>query len=161
MRRVPANRSTNELCFFVTTSLSPRRPLFAIPDNARVVVSALRYYRIVGAYSLIGYVVMPDHIHFIARMLGSTKVSGIVRRLKTSVSHSLGIGPIWNRGYWSEVVSTEELLKQKLNYIHQNPVRAQLVSVAENYEFSSARDIMHDDYWTVEPLNGYPYTPLT
>lgn len=36
-------------------------------------------------------------------------------------------------------VSREDGLVQKLNYIHANPVRSQLVSRAEDWEFSSAR----------------------
>jgi len=41
----------------------------------------------------------------------------------------------------SDVFSTvsESIFMQKVNYIHQNPVRAQLVERAEDYRWSSAR----------------------
>ena len=39
---------------------------------------------------------------------------------------------------------------QKVNYIHQNPVRAGLVEKAEDYEFSSAR------IWRRNPSDNEP-----
>jgi putative transposase len=38
------------------------------------------------------------------------------------------------------VLDTNELIDQKIEYIHQNPVRALIVENAEDYIFSSARD---------------------
>ena len=48
-------------------------------------------------------------------------------------------------------ITGEDTFMQKVNYIHQNPVRAGLVETAEDYPFSSARlwkGNAHDD----EPL---------
>ena len=42
-------------------------------------------------------------------------------------------------------------MMQKVNYIHQNPVRAGLVEKAEDYRFSSAR------LWRGYPLNDEPF----
>jgi hypothetical protein len=36
-------------------------------------------------------------------------------------------------------IFSEDMLMQKVNYIHQNPVRAGLVERAEDYRWSSAR----------------------
>ena len=39
-----------------------------------------------------------------------------------------------------EEIYTAEFLWQKVNYIHQNPVRAEIVARAEDYLYSSARN---------------------
>ena len=39
-----------------------------------------------------------------------------------------------------EDICTSDFLWQKVNYIHQNPVRAEIVERAEEYLYSSARD---------------------
>ena len=46
----------------------------------------------------------------------------------------------WNEGYYMEDVFTMEFLQQKVNYIHQNPVRQGLVVRAEDYPYSSGVD---------------------
>ena len=37
-------------------------------------------------------------------------------------------------------VGNDYMLEQKLNYIHQNPVEAEIVDKAENYTYRSAGD---------------------
>lgn len=46
----------------------------------------------------------------------------------------------WQDGNQATECFSYEFAKQKLNYIHQNPVRASIVDEAENYLFSSARN---------------------
>ena len=44
----------------------------------------------------------------------------------------------WQEGNHIEEIYTQEFLWQKINYIHQNPVRAEIVTRAEDYLYSSA-----------------------
>jgi REP element-mobilizing transposase RayT len=47
---------------------------------------------------------------------------------------------VWQDSFWEQIIYTEEFLKQKLNYIHLNPVRAGMVKSAEEYPYSSYRN---------------------
>jgi REP element-mobilizing transposase RayT len=47
---------------------------------------------------------------------------------------------VWQDGYHAEHVYSNKFIKQKLNYIHQNPVVHKIVSAAEDYVFSSAKN---------------------
>ena len=47
---------------------------------------------------------------------------------------------VWQDGYHAEHVYSNKFIKQKLNYIHQNPVVDKIVTSAEDYIFSSARN---------------------
>ena len=44
----------------------------------------------------------------------------------------------WQEGYYVEEILTVKFLKQKIDYIHQNPVRREIVASAEEYLYSSA-----------------------
>jgi REP element-mobilizing transposase RayT len=47
---------------------------------------------------------------------------------------------VWQEGYHAKQIVTNNFLDQKLNYIHENPVKAGFVSKAVDYIYSSARN---------------------
>jgi hypothetical protein len=47
---------------------------------------------------------------------------------------------VWQDGYHAEICSSNTFIKQKLNYIHNNPVIDKIVANPEDYVFSSARN---------------------
>jgi hypothetical protein len=47
---------------------------------------------------------------------------------------------VWQDGYHAEEVFSNKFIYQKLNYIHENPVKDKVVEKAEDYLFSSARN---------------------
>ena len=46
----------------------------------------------------------------------------------------------WQDGYHAEIIETNWFIKQKVNYIHNNPVKDKVVTLPEDYYFSSARN---------------------
>jgi len=48
-------------------------------------------------------------------------------------------GPIWQHKYYSFNIHSEMKLREKLSYMHENPVTAGLVEEAVDWAFSSAR----------------------
>jgi len=46
---------------------------------------------------------------------------------------------LWDHHPNAKLLTSEEVFLQKVRYVHQNPVRAGLVEIAEDYGFSSAR----------------------
>ena len=47
---------------------------------------------------------------------------------------------VWQDGYHAELVESNWFIKQKVEYIHNNPVKDKIVSLPEDYYFSSARN---------------------
>ena len=47
---------------------------------------------------------------------------------------------LWQNGYHPEIVESNWFIKQKVNYIHNNPVKDKIVTLPEDYYFSSARN---------------------
>jgi putative transposase len=140
MRRVPENRAIGGLTYFVTSRLNTNRPIFEESKCAQLILDTLNFYRKRGDIDLYGFVIMPDHVHLVVRLNGEITISWWMDRFKSYIARKLGKGPIWQQGYWSEVVPNIAFLEQKLQYIHNNPVRAEIVERAEDFEWSSARD---------------------
>jgi hypothetical protein len=47
---------------------------------------------------------------------------------------------VWQDGYHAEEIFSNHWIKEKIKYIHENPVKEKIVTEAENYYFSSARN---------------------
>jgi REP element-mobilizing transposase RayT len=47
---------------------------------------------------------------------------------------------VWQDGFHPEIVETNWFIKQKVDYIHNNPVVDKIVTLPEDYYFSSARN---------------------
>jgi hypothetical protein len=47
---------------------------------------------------------------------------------------------VWQNGYHAEHIYSNKFIKQKMDYIHSNPVNEKIVTIPEDYYFSSARN---------------------
>jgi hypothetical protein len=47
---------------------------------------------------------------------------------------------IWTHENHAEIIYSNKFIDQKINYIHENPVRAEIVEHPEDYLYSSARN---------------------
>lgn len=57
---------------------------------------------------------------------------------------------LWMKRFDDEVIRDQEMFWTKLNYIHNNPVKAGLVLKVEDYRYSSARNYIHNDQSILE-----------
>jgi hypothetical protein len=69
---------------------------------------------------------------------------------------------VWQDSYWDENVYTERFLRQKLNYVHRNPLRAGIVDRVEDYVYSGYRNYEFGETWLIEIDRGWyvPSRPL-
>jgi putative transposase len=131
-------RASRPGTFFVTTSTYNRRRLFQVPRNAELFLETLQHYRAAGNYKLHAFVVMPDHIHLILTPQSITleRAMGLI---KGGFSHRLASkSPVWQRGFTDHRIRDAEDMQTRRAYVHLNPVRANLVTAAELYPYSSA-----------------------
>jgi putative transposase len=120
---------------FVTTNVAHRVRLFENATYAREAIDAIYRVQALYPFFLFGFVIMPDHVHILLRVMHPSGISGVVRAYKRAVSHAIGIGPIWQPRFYMKIPHN---CWRTLEYIHQNPVRAGLSREAEHYAWSSA-----------------------
>ena len=86
---------------------------------------------------------MPDHVHLLLSPLRDgdgwpLPLVDILQCLKGATAHRLNkllhhSGPVWEEESFDHVLRSDESLKEKCEYIRQNPVKAGLVRRPEDY----------------------------
>ena len=124
------------LYYFLTTSVSGRRPIFTDDDNATIVLNSIRWLRLAGRFLVDAAVVMPDHLHIVGE-LGQSTLSQVMHSLKSFSGRQLVaagvIPPVWQDGYYDHGLRDDEDYRLKIRYVLQNPVRAGLVRRVHDY----------------------------
>jgi putative transposase len=140
---------------FVTFSCYRRRRLLDHDRLKEAVLGVLNSQLAKQDGRCIGFVVMPDHVHAIVWFPEPDQISHFmkqwkqrssvhIKRLMASVlvryAETLDLTePVWQAGYYDFNLFTERMTEAKLEYMHQNPVKAGLVGMPCEWPWSSAR----------------------
>jgi len=100
---------------------------------------ALEWSRRQYDFYVIGYVVMPEHVHLLISEPERGPLASAVQAIKQSVARRLlGDSPhFWQARYYDFNVWTKKKRIEKLKYIHRNPVKRGLVEKPEGWRWSS------------------------
>lgn len=124
--------------YFVTTVTQARRRLFQVATTAELFLATLQHYRAEGCYKLHAFVVMPDHVHLLLTPQGIT-LERAVGLIKGGFSrHLAATHTPWQRSFSDHRIRDRDDYLVRLEYIHQNPVRAKLVEAPQEYMYCSA-----------------------
>lgn len=144
--------------YFLTHVTYKRIPILV--ENISFVWDAFTYVRGINHYELIGWVILPDHIHMIVDPKGND-LSDLVKRFKIKFSglyrsaNNLRSGRLWQYRYWDHIIRDESDLNRHLDYIHYNSVKHRLSSTPYEYEHSSFSKFVelgyYDETWASEP----------
>ena len=163
------NCISGEVCF-VTDTVVDWVDIFTRPAYKHIILDSLTFCQQEKGLIIYAWVLMSNHIHAIVGSTGENKVSDIWRDFKKFTSKeiidTLKKDPqesrqewmlnrfeyagkndkkikdhkFWQDGNDAQEIYLNDFFNQKLNYIHQNPVRAELVNRTEDYRYSSAID---------------------
>ncbi len=94
-------------------------------------------------FELLAWVVMPNHVHALIEV-GGTPLTKIIQNWKSVVAVAanqlLGrTGRFWQPDYWDHYMRSPEQALKAVRYIENNPVKAKLCRIPEDWAFSSAR----------------------
>ncbi|MEP6704214.1 MAG: transposase [Acidobacteriota bacterium] len=157
--------------YFFTSVAHDRLPIFRTEKLKLILCNAFDEARKSAGFLIFAYVIMTDHYHILTdnnrepsdtlRYLNGTSAKRILDYLKASAPSSLEKLKLFEkkRGYkysvWEHhsdtfLVTGESTFMQKVNYIHENPLKAGLVEHPDDYLFSSSR------IWNRRPMNDEP-----
>lgn len=161
------------LVHYVTAVTYGRVPVFKNDEACTLFVEALAETRLKDPFKLIGYVIMPDHFHLLANPIGlnittvvgklkGRSASKILKRLRTEeetqtlrrlkLPHALASGQthaVWLQDFSSVDIWSHKFIRQKLDYIHLNPVRAGLCDHPAKWKWSSYHAYLPHDVGAV------------
>jgi len=138
---------------FVTFSCHHRDPLLANPHARDVFEQILERVRRWYGFFVLGYVVMPEHVHLLISEPERGQLSLALQMLKRNTAYQLRLpegSPFWQPRYYDFNVWSEDKRIEKLRYIHRNPVKRGLVERAEDWLWSSFRHYASGAEGTVE-----------
>ena len=146
---------------FVTCTVVEWLPLFTNPEVVEILLESLRFLQHERGLTIYAYVIMENHMHMIASgedlgkimkefksftatqivtYLKSRNSSDLLRMLqraklrhKTESKHQ-----VWQEGSHPEMIISDEMMRQKIEYIHNNPAKRGYVENPIHWRYSSA-----------------------
>jgi len=151
-----------EYPYFITSTTINWISIFASEKYFRILFDNLVFYQNKHQIDIIAYVIMDNHFHIICK---SKTLEKAIQSLKSYTAkkliHELTIDnkthllekfrekklahkieseyQIWQEGYHPQEMTNRLILNQKIEYIHNNPVKRGLVLKPEDWKYSSAR----------------------
>jgi putative transposase len=124
--------------YFITTVTANREPLFRCLHTGRLVVDEMRRSEIEGRLTTLAWVLMPDHLHWLAALGSGAELSAAVKMFKASSARRVNDflqrrGSLWQRAYYDHALRRDEDVKKIARYIVANPLRAGLVEHIGDY----------------------------
>ena len=151
--------------YFLTCTVVNWVPLFTRPPIVQYLLDALIFLQKERNLRLYGYVILENHLHLIAQ---APDLAGCIAGFKSFTARQiidhllfhraervlaqLAFGKrahkadrqyqLWQEGSHPELLQNEQVLRQKLQYLHLNPVKRGYVDEAEHWRYSSARSYL-------------------
>jgi len=130
---------TDHPVYFLTACTRARGTYLAGPNIQQAFVDFARKGTEHGV--LVGrYVIMPDHVHLFTAFsphapLLSEWMKGLKRAMSGDLKRMQIASPFWQKGFFDHVLRSAESYEEKWLYVRENPVRAGLVSKAEEWPY--------------------------
>jgi putative transposase len=149
---------------FITWSCCDRQPLLATSESRDLLLKVLEQMRNRYRFGVVGFVVMPEHVHLLMSepLVGNISSAicavklGFTRRVLPEKPHLWQNRPevghpehprhppdagqhLWMKRYYDFNVYSQPKIAEKLHYMHQNPVVRGLVEHPEQWAWSSFR----------------------
>jgi putative transposase len=156
--------------YFVTFTVIGWIDLFVRDEYKQIIVDSIKYCQQHKGLEVYAWCIMTSHVHLIIGTSGQKKLEDIIRDMKRHTSKTLravietnpiesrktwmiyffeGMGmqnsnnndwQLWQQHNHPIELSTVAITKQRLNYLHENPVEAGFVAEADYWRWSSAYD---------------------
>ncbi|MGM1056124.1 MAG: REP-associated tyrosine transposase [Bacteroidota bacterium] len=157
-----------EEVYFVTITVVGWIDVFTRAEQKAALIKSLQYCQKEKGLEIYAYCLMSNHIHMICKAVAEISLPEIMRDFKKFTSKQIiktieetpesrrdwmlkyfenacdhlkrnQKYKVWQDGYHAEILYSRKFLFQKLNYIHNNPVKSGIVKKPEHYIYSSAR----------------------
>lgn len=125
--------------YFITIVTRNRIRIFNNEITANIVINTLNWLEQNKRINLESFVIMPDHVHFVAQLKDST-LSKLIHSLKSYSANEINKsikrkGPVWDRGYFERGIRNEKSLIEIIKYCLHNPIRKGMVEDFKDYPF--------------------------
>jgi putative transposase len=135
---------------FITWSCYRRQPLLGTTARRDLLLTVLERMRERYRFAVIGYVVMPEHVHLLISEPLIGDPSRVIQAVKLGVSRRLAAegefsGQFWQRRFYDFNLWSQQKEIEKLKYMDRNPVARGLAASPEDWRWSSYRSYAYGE----------------
>ena len=153
---------------FLTCTILYWLPLFTNKESVQIIIDSLKHLQESDNLTIFSYVILENHLHFIAQ---SDDIGKSMQKFKSYTAYELlkllqknnaqillkqlafhkkahrteSTYQVWEEGFHPKLIISDSMMKEKIEYIHHNPVKRGYIEEAEHWRYSSARDYMGID----------------
>ncbi|MFA5454244.1 MAG: transposase [Sulfurimonas sp.] len=148
---------------FVTCTILHWIPIFTRVETTSIIFESLKHLQQADSLKLYAYVILENHLHLVVssddigksmrkfkahtakeilKLLQEKDVKTILEQLafykkahKKETTYQL-----WQEGIQPKLIQDDKMMIERINYIHQNPVKRGYIDEAKFWRYSSARD---------------------
>lgn len=140
MPRESRKRSESKI-YHVMIRGNERKQIFLDDDDKIRFIDILKEKKQNQNYSIYGYCLMDNHVHLLINE-GDETISQVMKKINISYAYYFNkkygrVGHLFQDRFKSEAIEDDEYLLSAVRYIHNNPVKANIVIQAEEYKWSS------------------------
>ena len=164
------NKENKNKIHFLTFTAVEWIDIFTKPKYFDLIINTFKYCQKNQGLLLYGFVIMTNHIHCIISVKESYSLEDIIASfkkfttfqikkilekdsrkyisslIKSSYAKKKNTSfQIWQRENYPEMIESEKFFLQKMDYIHNNPVKKEYVAKPEDWLYSSARNYLLND----------------
>jgi REP element-mobilizing transposase RayT len=152
-----------EYPYFMTGTIVGWAPVFTRPETFDLIYDSWRFLQRERQFRLFAYVILENHLHLIA---SAPDLSAVMRHFKSFTARQIidllesrGVrvllqqlrplklrhkkeseNQVWQEGNHPQQIRGEDMMQQKIEYIHNNPVVRGYVDEPLHWRHSSARN---------------------
>ena len=153
----------NDQPHFLTCTVVAWLAVFNRPETVQIILDSWRFLHEKKRLVLYGYVILENHLHLIA---SAPELPDVLQRFKSFTAHRIielltkrgaqvllrqlralklphkseSEHQVWQEGSHPQQIQNDEMMWQKIEYIHLNPVKRGYVDDPLHWRWSSARN---------------------
>lgn len=148
---------------FITCTVLNWIPIFTRIESTNIIFESLKYLQKSDNLKIYSYVILENHLHMI---ISSDDISKAMKKFKSFTAKELikllqksnaktildqlafykkahktqTTYQIWQEGFQPKLIKDEKMMIERINYIHNNPIKRGYIDEAKHWRYSSARD---------------------
>jgi putative transposase len=146
------------VCYHIVARGNHKQNIFANKEDFHFYLQQLKHYKKKYPFLLYGYCLMPNHIHIIGEPKDPEELPKLMQSLHRSYTAYYNkkyntVGHLWQGRFRTKVINKDEYLVGCIAYVEQNPVKANLTTSLNEYEFSSRQERCLDENVNIRILD--------
>ncbi|MEA1913764.1 MAG: transposase [Campylobacterota bacterium] len=149
--------------YFMTCTILHWIPIFTRIDTTTIIFDSLKYLQQSDNLKLYAYVILENHLHLIA---SSHDIAKSMQKFKAHTAKEIlsylqmqnvktildqlafykkahkkqSTYQLWQEGISPRLIQNDQMMLDRINYIHNNPIKRGYIEEAKYWRYSSARD---------------------